>query len=208
MRENGYSYNYYFIFYLPDCFVYLFFGNLFHQKNRWWCQSIFCDCYFFLQLTNNGSETESESKNPNLELEYRVNYCSNEQKQNCEPSTMANQNHKRGPSEDLCATTSFTVASSVSSSSTLGRVNAGGGPLRPLLDLNLTAGEYIHVGSCQPYDMTLACYEPLDKSRVNKDWSRSKAMAAAEARQRRLQICRLKTKKSIGSSSKSRFSYR
>lgn len=120
---------------------------------------------------------KSESENPNLEFEQALQLLHAQQQQ---------QQQMQMPNP----TTSFPVASS--SSSGLGcnvDINKGPGPL-PLPDLNLTIEElsdqkittekFIHVDSVKPLDEAAA---------NNKDLSK---VMAAQARQRRLQINRLK----------------
>ncbi|KAJ1397631.1 hypothetical protein SESBI_31684 [Sesbania bispinosa] len=151
---------------------------------------------------------KSESKNPNLEFGQAtplvhandsVNTCNStaeneEQKDqqqhlqihstpHCPPLKSPNQNQTFGPGHP---TTSLRMPSS--SSSAMGLVDdSNKGPRLP--DLNEAL---VHVDSCQPLDATMA----------NKDLGRA---MAAQARQRRLQIYRLK--KPIGNS-KPRISYR
>jgi len=140
----------------------------------------------FLQLSINGPKVEYKNLNLviNQPIQGSVNSSNftaeNEEKMKEQIMQIPNHhNHSNfGLVQFQCASSSSNPTLQVASSS-LGR-NSNMGPLA-IPDLNLSIEESVHVDTCQP----------LDEATSNNNMDLSKVMAA-QARQRRIQIFRLK----------------
>ncbi|KAK7291244.1 hypothetical protein RIF29_06226 [Crotalaria pallida] len=179
---------------------------------------------FNLRLKARKEELMSEAKKTNLgigwpmQLVYATVNSTNSMAENqqqyvtlmlnqtCGPHQICNNNNNEGIAQFHYVSGHHPTTSSLpsssrinSSSSALGMVNNSNNPnssknIGPHgnFDLNVTSEELVNVDPCQP----------LDVNGVNKDLSR---VIAAQARQRRIQINRLKNP--TGNNSKTRYSY-
>ena len=139
----------------------------------------------FLQLSINGPK--GENKNLNLVINQPIQVSVNSSNFTAENEEKMKQqiimqipnhdNHNFGHVQFQCASSSSNPTLQVASSS-FGR-NSNMGPLA-IPDLNLSIEESVHVDTCQPLDE--ATSNNIDASKV----------MAAQARQRRIQIFRLK----------------
>lgn len=144
----------------------------------------------FLQLSINGPK--GEYKNLNLVINQPIQVSVNssnftvENEEKMKQQIMEIPNHHNHSNFGLvqfqCASSSSNPTLQVGSSS-LGRNSSNMGPLA-IPDLNLSIEESVHVDTCQPLDEATS-------NNNNNNMDLSKVMAA-QARQRRIQIFRLK----------------